>query len=410
MSHTANPIFTPPVAAPHPSGGEEAVLNQGFRRLKFPAALEAAYLLDKAAERLRLIQIGAVLVILLSSGLLVSDWLMVPDQFDLALCLRLVWFTPLITLGLWGVEHVGVQVREWLVVAAGLFAAGIMAVLCVRSTDPLAPPYLITLALVLLFNGGVIRMRFWLALGTDAVIWVIFAVAACMLKGPSMVVLMGVAAVILSTTVFTLYNSYWLEHEDRTNWLMWRHEQQLMDELHQANGQLDHLSRFDVLTDLANRRHFDEFLEQIWHRARQGGQEVALLMIDIDHFKLYNDHYGHLEGDACLREVADVLKRQLRRPDDLVARFGGEEFVAVLAHSSLPLAMAAAERVRRGIADLWRPHAASPTSGQVTVSIGVASVRPSRMEDRGPAELIACADAALYLAKDAGRDRVMAQP
>ena len=141
--------------------------------------------------------------------------------------------------------------------------------------------------------------------------------------------------------------------------------------------------------------------------ARLDGSEIALLMIDVDHFKAYNDRYGHPEGDACLRDVADTLKRRLRRPGDLIARFGGEEFVAILAGTSLEVALGAAERVRKGIENINRLHATSPTHAVVTVSIGVACLRPNTPHAT-PAQLISAADEALYQAKARGRNRVFA--
>ena len=129
-------------------------------------------------------------------------------------------------------------------------------------------------------------------------------------------------------------------------------------------------------------------------------------MMDVDHFKAYNDHYGHPKGDTCLQQIAALLRRQLRRPGDLVARFGGEEFVAVLHDTALPQAVAAAERVRAGVQQLGLPHAASPTGAQVTISIGVSSLLPQASAD-GPPALIAASDAALYQAKSQGRNQVV---
>jgi len=131
------------------------------------------------------------------------------------------------------------------------------------------------------------------------------------------------------------------------------------------------------------------------------------MMIDVDHFKAYNDRYGHPEGDACLKDVAATLKRRLRRPGDLIARFGGEEFIAVLAGTSLDVALGAAERVRKGVENLNRLHAKSPTHAVVTVSVGVATLRPNAPHAT-PAQLISAADEALYQAKARGRNRVYA--
>jgi PleD family two-component response regulator len=127
-----------------------------------------------------------------------------------------------------------------------------------------------------------------------------------------------------------LYGCYTLERDERRNWLLLTRERVLLQELEQANAHLDSVSRSDMLTEVANRRHFDEHLQRVWDQARADGSEISLMMIDIDHFKAYNDRYGHPQGDACLKDVAATLKRRLRGPEDLIARYGGEEFIAVL--------------------------------------------------------------------------------
>ena len=397
-----------------PTGGSAAasgiytqVLEQGFRQLRFPPALEAHYQQDKAPERLKLLRTGALLVALLSVMMLLTDWLMVPDQLALAVQLRVLFFAPLSVAWLLVLPRLDLVRREWTVFVMSLLGSCICVLVCLKSRAGLGPPYLVCLAMVLLFNGGVIRMRFWMAARTAAVVMALFVTATLVVREPPVEIMIAMTLVMLSTAVFTLFCSYWQEREDRSNWLLQRQEQSLLDELQQANARLDRLSRFDPLTGLANRRHFDDFLQQAWARAQHDGQSIALLMIDVDHFKLYNDRYGHPAGDVCLKQVADALKAQLRMPGDLVARLGGEEFVAVLGATQYPLALAAAERVRAGIEELGLDHAASPVCGRVTVSIGVAAL-PTDASGADPAALLAAADAALYRAKAEGRNTVRA--
>lgn len=168
--------------------------------------------------------------------------------------------------------------------------------------------------------------------------------------------------------------------------------------------QLNRLSRVDSLTGLANRHHFDECIIKEWQRALRSREPLSLLMIDIDHFKAYNDHYGHLGGDECLRMVADVLRQVVQRTTDLTARYGGEEF-AVLLPNTLPAnALALAEELVARLAVRQIPHAASPL-GRISVSIGVKSCCSAEKCDTSG--LIAAADKALYQAKRAGRNRVV---
>jgi diguanylate cyclase (GGDEF)-like protein len=381
------------------------VIAKGFKWLRFPPELEARFLQDMAPERLRLIRLSAILAAILSNTMLLSDWMMVPDQFANALRLRLLVHTPLVLLWLAFFNQMNSGKREWFGLTASMSAGVITAFLCVASKDPLGAPYLVCLAVILLFNGGVVRMRFWIAVAVDVFLLGVYIVALFFLDNISIPLMTALTLVLVSTTLFTLFGSYWLEHDERTNWLMLQQEHSLLNELQQGNRRLDEISRHDPLTGLANRRYVDEFLQQVWDRARVSGDEVALLMMDIDHFKAYNDHYGHPEGDACLKDVADAIGLQLRKQGDLVGRFGGEEFIAVLNKTNLPMAWTAAERVRAGVQQLAREHAASPTEAHVTLSIGVASLCPDAGDD-SPARLIAMADAALYRAKSGGRNQV----
>lgn len=176
-------------------------------------------------------------------------------------------------------------------------------------------------------------------------------------------------------------------------------------ELEQANRELRHLSSTDGLTGLANRRLFDEVLTSEWARARRHGEPLALLMLDIDCFKKYNDRYGHLAGDDCLRRVAAQIRATLHRAGDLAARYGGEEFAVIAPGIDAEGAMTLAEAIRHAVEQQAIPHIDAP-EGCVTVSIGVALQVPAA--DHGPEALIGLADQALYRAKHAGRNRVEA--
>ena len=172
-------------------------------------------------------------------------------------------------------------------------------------------------------------------------------------------------------------------------------------ELERANAQLSRLSVTDGLTGVGNRRLFDEALATEWARGARQQQPLALLMIDVDHFKLYNDSYGHQGGDDCLRRVAGVLEGCVKRGGELLARYGGEEFVVLLPSTDLAAAAAFAQRCLDRLDAARLPHRASPVSGWVTISIGVADVVPA--QGVSPSSLVRRADAALYAAKKLGR-------
>jgi diguanylate cyclase (GGDEF)-like protein len=165
-------------------------------------------------------------------------------------------------------------------------------------------------------------------------------------------------------------------------------------------------SYVDGLTGIANRRYFDVALDRELRRAQRAKGELSLLLIDIDSFKAYNDHFGHQQGDACLSTVAQALAAKLKRPADVAARYGGEEFAAILPDTSLEQARLHANTIREHVAGLALPHAPSAHWPMVTLSIGVASFDRDRLHEV-PA-LIEAADKALYAAKRGGRNRVVA--
>jgi diguanylate cyclase (GGDEF)-like protein/PAS domain S-box-containing protein len=170
---------------------------------------------------------------------------------------------------------------------------------------------------------------------------------------------------------------------------------------------LETLAIEDSLTGLANRRRFDERLNEEWARAYRDRSSLALLMIDVDHFKSYNDEYGHPAGDACLRVVAQVIAAEMKRPGDLAARYGGEEFAMLLPNTDAAGCARIGERIRRAIREAGLVHGANLGAGYVTASVGGATCRPALERTAGIGTLVEAADQALYAAKEAGRDRLM---
>ncbi|WP_173497439.1 diguanylate cyclase [Shewanella sp. ISTPL2] len=177
-------------------------------------------------------------------------------------------------------------------------------------------------------------------------------------------------------------------------------------ELAEANRQLEILSNTDGLTNIGNRRLFDMMLQTEWSRGQRSNSSLALIMLDIDHFKQFNDHYGHLAGDDCLKQLASTLSQSGRRAGELVARYGGEEFVILLPNVDNQTVLETAQHIHHLIQSIAIPHA-NTDLGIVTVSAGVAYLQPSKQQNA--LELVRQADAALYRAKSAGRNciRVM---
>jgi len=178
---------------------------------------------------------------------------------------------------------------------------------------------------------------------------------------------------------------------------------EMQKELEAKNSELERLSSLDGLTGIANRRIFDEFIKREWLRAARDGSSISLILIDIDHFKKFNDGYGHQGGDDCLRKVARTLASTVKRPSDLVARYGGEEFAVVMPGTDREGALKIAEALRSGVDSMNLTHEFSTTADHVTISLGVATMPPSGTT--APEELITKADEALYQAKEAGRNQ-----
>jgi len=176
----------------------------------------------------------------------------------------------------------------------------------------------------------------------------------------------------------------------------------LQQDLEKSNEELQKLSSLDGLTGIANRRRFDEFIKKECLRSARENTSLSMILLDIDYFKLYNDNYGHLAGDGCLRQVAGALDEVIHRPADLVARYGGEEFGVVLPNTDMEGAIQVAKVLGEKIRSLAIPHEFSEVVNHITVSMGVACIEA--FESASPTELIDQADKALYKAKDSGRD------
>lgn len=172
--------------------------------------------------------------------------------------------------------------------------------------------------------------------------------------------------------------------------------------LQKANQYLQNIANLDGLTQIPNRRQFDEYLNQEWRRLSREKLPLSLILCDIDYFKDYNDYYGHLAGDTCLKEVAQTIERAVKRPADLVARYGGEEFAVIMPNTNAEGAIRVAELIQLEIKQLQIPHSQSKVSAYITLSLGISSQVPT--QESQAKFLIDAADQVLYAAKKQGRD------
>jgi diguanylate cyclase (GGDEF)-like protein len=224
----------------------------------------------------------------------------------------------------------------------------------------------------------------------------------CFLDGGEFEYTVGVLIVLY---LFTILNHSFKHHKVIVSTISLKFENlALLEEVQKGNDILRRTSAIDGLTGLANRQSFDECMDREWRRAMREHRPISLIMLDIDHFKLFNDNYGHQGGDDCLKKVAAVIAGSAKRPADLAARYGGEEFMVVLPDTDVRGATEIAEKLRIEVEILGVPHAFSATASVVTVSIGVASLVPGQNMDSS--ELIKLVDTRLYAAKHDGRNRV----
>lgn len=385
-----------PVTDLGPYEGDVAnTLERGFPALYFPARLEELFEAETQHSRGRhLVGIGIVWIVLgFIYGIAARLGPASTDALSVN-AVRLGVVTPIlvaVTFAIWwGVRPF---TRELLMMLANIVAPASMILVITFAQGSDAGVNRGALTIVLLFITVVVRLRFW------------FSVAACVsivavqIGVPTAVGLPvpGNVPLVLITIAATLVANYQLERESRLNYL-----QRLLTRIQGAQlaasvVQFQDLAQRDPLTGLANRRALDTQLDALCDK----GEQFAVIMVDVDIFKAFNDCYGHVIGDDCLRRVAAMLRASLRNTSDQIARVGGEEFVVLLPQTSVENARIMAERMRNSVYGLRIPHSASPET-VVTISAGVSGSNTQTSAE----EMLSRADKALYRAKSIGRNRV----
>lgn len=371
--------------------------------LQFPSQLEQQFLHDTASRRVALVLRRSPVVILMVVGMLLSDWFMVNDRLHAALVLRLGGFVPLylLTVRLFR-RRARSASRDWILAVSGMLTVLINLWIIVPSHSPLACAYLATLSVIVVCWDSILRPAFLPALAHSGLMLLGFAGALLMMPDQGGPLAIPISVMLLASVVFSLYGNYTLEKAERSAYLLWQHQRKLREQLHHAHARLNQQARLDPLTQIPNRRHFDEALPRMWHTTTG---ELCVMVLDVDYFKPYNDHYGHPAGDRCLHAVAQALAQCVRQPQDLIARIGGEEFAVVLRDTDLDRAHEVAERIRSAIRVQALVHGFRPDQvGIVTISLGLAMGRPD--SQTAMQALLEAADQALYEAKAKGRDQV----
>ncbi|SEK97990.1 diguanylate cyclase (GGDEF) domain-containing protein [Atopomonas hussainii] len=366
--------------------------KDGFRLLRFYADMERAF--DRYHTDVYLIRIRwALLVAVFLMGMFaLLDALTMPSEVrNPVVLLRLGLIVPMLLLTWWSTYHERLVKHLQLIggfcaLAAGL---GVVAIVGTARAHDFPLPYE-GLILVIVFFYFLAGLRF---VAASVCGWLTF------LAYLSMELLMGMPAETLIFNCFFLATAnvigsvgcYFLEYASRENFL--------------AQGLLQDLAEKDGLTGLLNRRAFNEYTERSWRQASREQVPVAVMMIDVDFFKRYNDHFGHSAGDEALKKVAGVLAEHAKRPLDVVARYGGEEFIGLWFNVSEMAIREIAEDLRRGVEQLHMAHPQSDAAQVVTISIGIAYLTPRPHIPNEEAQRLA--DVALYLAKENGRNQAV---
>jgi len=374
--------------------------------LSFAPRLEARYERDQGPVRRQRLSMAAFWFAVCYGLFLVVDGRLVADVFFVSAFVHLGIMVPL---G-FAVALITGRVRSAMVregASALLTVASVVTILWIflLSESPTAAHYHYLAALPILYGNVVLRAHFPYAATASLASVGLYWTA---LSSSGLPVEVAVAAGIGLTTSagVTLLAGYHMERELRRAYLRKLRVEITADRLSHTNDELRQLSHLDTLTGIANRRWLEAHLSEMADRSVIAGAPLAVMMVDVDHFKGFNDHYGHPEGDRCLKMVASVARDQVRRKDDLIGRFGGEEFLVILPGTDLLDAAKVGERIRRAIAAKNMPHPRSDVAEHVTVSIGVAAGRPA--DGTTTEELVRAADNALYEAKRMGRNRTHA--
>lgn len=368
--------------------------------LTFPDSLERRLEHDTRRRRAQRLRAAIPALAIIYNLFLIPDWMLVGDVINVALILHFVVVTPWILLtGRLTKDDSPKLLREGMAASIPIAIALQILVSFVLTSSPDADYYQYFVLLVVLFTNTIQRLPFRYAVVVSSSI-IACQSLAIVISGhmPLLVALVAITTLAVSAYL-TLVSNYYLERDGRRAFL-----HALRDRLRHV--EVEEASRHDALTDLANRHYLNARLTELWHNGDNTVLPVAVIMLDIDHFKLFNDRYGHVTGDACLKRIAACVSAELRNAEDLAVRYGGEELLVLLPKTDVSSAVRIAERIRRSVEALGIPHEGFGTTRTVTASCGAAAAPTSAIS---APELIAAADAALYAAKRNGRNQVWPQ-
>ncbi|MBO6717767.1 MAG: GGDEF domain-containing protein [Rhizobiaceae bacterium] len=376
----------------------EAYLAAKHNRLAFPPEIEAVYDQQMYSYRQKVMTRVIVPTVIIYNLFLVADYLLVPGTFLLATVLHLALVTPIMLAAAFVYPRAR---QQWMrdlsaSIIPFLMVAQIMFIYASNAGAGAGADQYQYLAVTVVFYMNV-NQRFGFRFAVSSTLLLVITYLAVLLPGhsPFEVKFIG-TSLMLSAAYLSLMANRRMEQDVRFNFL-----RRLRDQLRREGA--EEVAKRDALTGLPNRRMLDEVVHALWADEARQDTLVAVVMADIDHFKSFNDRYGHATGDVCLKRTAGTIAEELRSERDLAVRLGGEEFAILLPETDMSEAVRVAERIRRRLEGIAIPHEAFGPRGVVTASFGVAA---GPISAHGFAELLAGADAALYAAKRSGRNQV----
>jgi diguanylate cyclase (GGDEF)-like protein len=380
-------------------------MEHGFPFLIFNRRLEKHFLSDTLNLRKDRFFIMGIIAVLIYNLFLITDREMLPDIYLTAWKIRLGIVTPAMIIVLiimrW---RAFVRLLDFFIDFLIVLTSASIILILDLSHHPNVVHYHTGIILIVMFGNIVVRLRFWHAFCVSWLTFLLYVLTVSRITPMPPPVMINSSVVLFSAIIISLIANYQMENDLRRNYL-----RNLLKEietigLEKAKAELERLSSSDVLTGLANRRHFDILLDTEWRMGIRNRTPLSILFLDVDDFKAYNDHYGHHAGDVCLQKIAAVIRGSVRRPHDLCARYGGEEFIVLFPDTSQESTFQVAEKIRKSIEMEDVPHFYSRATSHVTVSIGVASMIPQIGVSQNL--LVEMADRALYKAKELGRNQV----
>ncbi|MDA5564262.1 MULTISPECIES: GGDEF domain-containing protein [Halomonadaceae] len=388
---------------------DRQIHRNGGLGIDFPDEIEARFERDIHAERShKLVCMGAV-AISIYLLFLINDWRFRPDHMLEAIIIRVGVMTPIALFCIYLLKRgVSPVLREMLMTALVCFAMIFTALLIQLSVSPHSFLDLFALGLIVLVGNVLFQLRFWYALCSSAFHFCVMLYLVTAHPAPYESAGFMALMVFFSITLFSIISNLRSEKAERLSYLLLLREQLRVEEFTEKNEEFRRLASIDPLTEVYNRRHFDSLVSSLIGKQVDRRLQYGVAMIDVDQFKAYNDHYGHVKGDVCLKRIATAIFESVHPDVDIVARFGGEEFVVLLPSCSPQAALARAEEIREHVSGLALPHAGNPQQGIVTISVGVSAAGSG--EDYDFENILNQADEALYHAKARGRDRCVLSP